>query len=531
MCSRIYEVGALKSIGPKTSQNIVAFINFAKECNLTTPQLMKTFLDKVGRYHVYLAQQSRQQMPQEPQEQSIQQIQQEQPMQQEPQNTLNYENLNSDNSILFNTKMSGFDEYASAYGSNIGRAKKSSKQAMYDEAARAVESMSTDDVKQLAKRYLVSGARTIAGDPTAQYGGYEVFDMGADEANRILEKPKNAWAKFIKETPRDIKFKPNLLHDDYSAWYAAKNGLKAYKGDFNVDGTPDYMITDERGNIKYYNGYGLVPSKQAQYVEYNKIHGFDKNEKGFPFRPSDVESFREWNAAHARNLQKQGQLAGVNKALGGGMVKYKPRYKTVAELVKDKLTAVSEKGQSILEQLLVEASNSNANKAKAITKTCNITKLVGIVLKPVLAKIAGQQLDGNVQTLTSYIQKEVQPVLNVQNEAWAQLKDQIANFVVTLLQSQIPVQNETMILGVYILGAKYNGAPDENIITPIYNSVKVPPELAQAFQDAKKAKESMKSAWKAAHPTTSRFGKVAQRAKDKRTFDINSMDEENVVEL
>ena len=87
--------------------------------------------------------------------------------------------------------MSGFDEYASAYGSNIGRAKKSSKQAMYDEAARAVESMSTDDVKQLAKRYLVSGARTIVGDPTAQYGGYEVFDMGADEANRILEKPKS----------------------------------------------------------------------------------------------------------------------------------------------------------------------------------------------------------------------------------------------------------------------------------------------------------------------------------------------------
>ena len=415
--------------------------------------------------------------------------------------------------------MSGFDEYVSKYKANIGKRKNEDKELQSREADAVLSELSQDDLKLLAKRYLLSGAKSIASNPNAQYGEYDVMDMDVQTANSILAKPKNAWAKFIADQPNDIKFKPNMLHDQYSAWYAAKNGLKAYKGDFNGDGIADYMVTDERDKIKYYNGYGLTPSKQAQWIKYNQANEFAKNEKGAPYRPATDPSFREWTAGHARYLQENNQLESTNKTLTG-MVKYKPRYKTVAEIVKDMLNEGQE-GSRPIDQLLNTAASGNKDIIKAIKKTCNITRLVSLVLKPVLLKISqgDTNLLNDVKALSTYIQKEVQPVLNVQGEAWLELKKIIANLVIKGIATA----------GVTILQESYKGTPEEAIMASVYDAYKPDDDLIARYAAAKAGKDGMKAAWKVAHPKTKQLGKIAQKQHVKpQGFNPSLMDEEAI---
>lgn len=419
--------------------------------------------------------------------------------------------------------MSAFTDYANLYKAKLEK-EKAERESKRKEADSILEGLSAEEVKLLAKRYLVSGAKTIAGDPNAQYGGYDVMTMDKTTADTILGKQKNAWAKAIADQPHDIKFRPNMLHDQYSAWYAAKNGLQAWKGDFNEDGVADYMITDERGKIKYYNGYGLTPSKQAQYIKYNEQNPFSKNEKGKPYRLETDPSFKEWTDGHARYLQKEGTLETVNKSIGKGMVKYKPRYKTVAEIVKDMLNDNSS-GTKPIDQLLAGASGNNKAMEKAIKKTCNITKLVSLVLKPVLLKISqgDPQLLNDVKALTSYIQKEVQPVLNVQAKKWLDLKMTIANLVITGIAQ----------IGVTILKECYKGTAEESIMAEVYNGYTIGKDLQNEFAEAQAAKGEMKTAWKESHPQqASAFGKVRQTVHTRSGgFNPNAMEEINAVNV
>lgn len=500
---------------------IIAFWNFAHLNKLGTLETMKYFLDKVtARQNMMKTNLQQIQQPIPQQQPIVPQIPQ--PIVQQISQPISSETLKPNNQLFQNSEMSGFDEYANAYKANIGKGKSEERELMRKEADSVLEGMSPEEIKVLAKRYLVSGAKSIAADPDAQYGGYDVMRMDQNTANAILAKPKNAWAKFIAEQPSDIKFRPNMLHDDYSAWYAAKNGLQAWKGDFNSDGVADYMITDERGKIKYYNGYGLTPSKQAQYIKYNEQNPFSKNEKGAPYRPATDPSFREWTAGHARYLQEHGTLETTNKTLSKGMVKYKPRYKTVAEIVKDMLNddAKGTKTKPI-DQLMAAASNNNAAMAKAIKKTCNITKLVSLVLKPVLLKISqgDANLLNDVKALTAYIQKEVQPVLNVQNDAWLNLKMAIATEIVSGIAT----------IGTQILTSCYQGVDEASIMQTIYSGLTPSQQLATDFAGAKAAKEGMKAAWKEAHPKTKALGSVKQSTKGRKTFDPQAAS--NIMEI
>ncbi len=415
----------------------------------------------------------------------------------------------TNSAFLNNSEMSNpFGEYAASYKANLGKGKSQERDEMRATADEIVSKMSQEDLKLLAKRYLVSGAKLIAPDPEARFdAGYKPDPLSVEGFNKIMSKPKNAWAKFIAEQPRDFKFNPNLLHEQYSGWYAAKNGLNAYQGDFNGDGAQDFLITDERDRVKYYNGYGLTPSKQKLYVDYNNEMGYKVSEKGVPFRDpedEDYQTFREWYGAKSRNLRKANKLDSTNSSIKGGMVKYKPRYKTLAELIKDKLN-VGEKGNKIIDQLYAAAADNNAETAKAMRKTCNITRLVSLVLKPVLLKIANgdAQLLNDSKVLSQYIQKEVQPVLNVQDEKWLTFKTQLCDYIYGGIAGYAKA----------ILLSSYQGKTDESIMTAIYNEVPND-EGFQALQAtyayAKQAKDQMKNDWKAAHPKTTPLGKKIQ---------------------
>ena len=415
----------------------------------------------------------------------------------------------TNSAFLINSEMSNpFGDYVTSYKANLGKGKSQERDEMRAAADELLEGMSTEDIKLLAKRYLVSGAKTIAPDPEARYdAGYRPDPLSPEDFNKIMSKEKNAWAKFISEQPKDFKFNPNLLHSQYSGWYAAKNGLNAYEGDFNNDGAQDFLITDERGRVKYYNGYGLTPSKQRLYVDYNKTHGFKTNEKGAPYRdPEDenYETFREWYGSTSRTLSANKRLDSTNQTIKGGMVKYKARHKTLAELVKDKLN-VGEKGNKLIDQLYAAAANNNAETAKAMRKTCNITRLVSMVLKPVLLKVSNGDggLLNDSKALSQYVQKEVQPVLNVQDEKWLTFKTQLCSYICSGITQYAQA----------ILTASYQGKSDEYIMNAIYTKAEdneALRALQQTYAYAKQAKDQMKSDWKAAHPKTTPLGKKIQ---------------------
>ena len=429
--------------------------------------------------------------------------------------------------FLKNSEMSvnPFETYGNEYKAGLGKAKTQEKQYIKDEAARIAATLSEEELRRLAAAHLAAGGKTIVGNKKAIYGDYHhdpsdpTFTLNDEQYKAMMDNPKNAWAKFIANNPSDIKFKPNLLHDQYSAWYGAKNGYRSYMGDFNKDGATDFILADDAGRIKYYNGYGITPSRQAQYVEYNKRNPWTASDDGKPFRDDDVMTFREWvnaqqSTTDAKLLEK---LADQNKDLGSRMIKYKPRYKTVAELVKDNLKfKETPEAPTNFEYLLLRAAGNDANKVKAIRKTCNITKLVSLALKPILLKIS----DGNVEllknskALSQYIQKEVQPILNVNRQV---KKDEKTKTEITSPYLEFKVQianaitNGLKTYGVQILQQCYVGTPEESIMTFIYNEfakTEVATKLAQTFEYAKAVRDETKAAWRTAHPMTERIGKT-----------------------
>ena len=416
----------------------------------------------------------------------------------------------TNSAFLNNSEMANpFGEYATQYKANLGKGKSQERDEMRATADELLNGMSPEDIKTLAKRYLVAGAKLIAPDPDANFSdGYRPEPLSSDGFNKIMSKPKNAWAKFIAEQPKDFKLNPNLLHSNYSGWYAAKNGLKAYEGDFNGDGAQDFLITDERDRVKYYNGYGLTPSKQKMYVDYNKTMGYKVSDKGVPYRDPedpDYQTFREWYGSTSRALESTGKLKSTNEKIKGGMIKYKPRYKTLAELVKDRLNVVGEGGVKIIDQLYATASGNNAEKVKAMRKTCNITRLVSLVLKPVLLKISNgdASLLNNSKALSQHVQKEIQPVLNVQDVKWLTFKTQLCDYICAGIG--------TFVQG--ILTSSYEGKSDEFIMDTVFkniNNTEQLQQLQQSYVYAKQAKDQMKSDWKAAHPKTTPLGKKIQ---------------------
>ena len=113
---------------------------------------------------------------------------------------------------------------------------------------------------------------------------YQVpHDYRTGRGDRRVEHRGNAQAVFapgmfevadvVANRNKDIRFVPRVSHFEGAQQYVAtKPGWNAYQEDIIGDSSPEVFITDNRGNIRYLNGYTTKQSNLPMNRAHNKMN-------------------------------------------------------------------------------------------------------------------------------------------------------------------------------------------------------------------------------------------------------------------
>lgn len=418
--------------------------------------------------------------------------------------------------------MSNFGEFTNYVNQKINGTSKRSVQSQqrYDNAKATVENLPADRVKELAARALSSGTvKTVGADKNAQINQYDMKSLTDQWKTTIQQNPQNDWIKPLSQQKAiDIKFDNKMLDDNYAAWYSAKHGLTAYKGDFNNDGTSDIIVTDENGKIKYYNGYKTTPSKQRKYMKYHENTNFyqDPNTGAIRKAPGDP-SFSDWVNNNSRAMAKQGTIDKYNAQLTSGMSKWKEVPMNLTDLVKEQFT--KEAYEAVI-QKLVEGGVNNTVARKMIKRQ----NLISIFIHAYLISLTGQVPQDDPKAYED-VYKEVMKNIMKKGEVFDKVRSAMKDEIVNLMNSSIANICQLLLQGVN----KYE------IIKQLLLNTQCSSDAAKfKYRQIVTVNNAVREDWKSKHPQINRNNNLPisqPRKAGKQTFNTSAIPQNQVMTI
>lgn len=332
-------------------------------------------------------------------------------------------------------------------------------------------------------------------DENAIYGQYSPYRIN-DDFSEVFDAPENAWAKNIRDRPRDFKYNKQMMDPKYAAWQAAKTGNIAYVGDFNKDKTEDVIYATPGGKIIYYNGIKQVPSNQRIVSKYHEANPpIGRTQKGAPIYDKNRPSLSQFYKTNSDNLEvdENGNIK-ANATIGSGLKKWSYRDLTISELVKkylvpeyyDQLIAAVIRGYK--STLGGASQNGNAQIAnfaptlgeiKAAKNACKINTFRSIISKAIIPIMIGQtnltqqQFINGINQIVKDVNKNLNKKVKKNEEfnPYLGLKDLMAKYIISSLETTGPYIIKQVLYGTtpdndYISAAVYEqckGVNDQNL--------------------------------------------------------------------